>query len=206
MRGEFIVYLLPPFLIISFYLLFHFLVSIHGNKEGYLLGMIGYWLVGCLVPVFLWISETNRKLLLQFRSVNWWQIILLLAPVALAIFFGPFKQRIGEATVLIIILSLPYAFINAFCEECLWRGLFFVHHQGNYFHAVVVPSVWFGIWHYVPLSVQPASVGNLYFILSATGLGLCWATLTYYTRSVFWSILSHTLVDFTGIGLLHYFR
>jgi membrane protease YdiL (CAAX protease family) len=111
----------------------------------------------------------------------------------------------NEATMLIIILSLPYAFINAFCEEFLWRGLFFAHHQGNFFHAAIVPSIWFGTWHYVPLSVQPASVGSFYFIISAIGLGLCWSTVTYFTRLVFWGIISHTLVDFSGIGMLYYF-
>jgi membrane protease YdiL (CAAX protease family) len=176
-----------------------------GNKEGYLLGMIVYWLFGCLAPAFLWISKTNRKLLLQFRRINWWLLVLLLIPVGLAFLFGPFRQRIHEATMLMIILSLPYAFANAFSEEFLWRGLFFVHHQRNFFHAAIVPAIWFGIWHYVPLSVQPASIGNFYFILSAIGLGLCWSTVTFYTRSIFWSILSHTLVDLSGIGMLYYF-
>jgi hypothetical protein len=150
-------------------------------------------------------SKRSRQLLLQIKRMNWWQALLLIIPVALAFFFGPFKQRVYEATTWIIILSLPYAFVNAFCEEFLWRGLFFAHHQGNFFHAVIVPSVWFGIWHYVPLSVRPASIGNLYFILSAIGLGLCWGIVTYYTRSVFWNIISHTLLDWTGMGILFYF-
>jgi membrane protease YdiL (CAAX protease family) len=204
-QKDFIIYLFPPGLIIACYLVFHFFATLSDNKQGFLLGMIFYWLAGCVVPVFLWISKANRKLLLRIKKVNWWQFVLLLLPVILAFLFGPFKQRMGEATTLIIMLSLPYAFINAFCEEFMWRGLFFAHHQGNYFHAVIVPTIWFGIWHYVPLSVQPASVGNLYFILSAIGLGLCWSTVTYYTRSVFWSIVSHTLVDFSGIGMLYYF-
>jgi membrane protease YdiL (CAAX protease family) len=204
-QKDFIIYLFPPGLIITCYLAFHFFTTLADSKQGYLLGMIFYWLVGCLVPACLWISKTNRKLLLRIKKVNWWQFVLLVLPVALAFLFGPFKQRIGEATNLIIMLSLPYAFINAFCEEFLWRGLFFAHHQGNYFHAVIVPTIWFGIWHYVPLSVQSASVGNLYFILSAIGLGLCWATVTFYTRSIFWSIVSHTLVDFSGIGMIYYF-
>lgn len=205
LRGEFIIYLYAPILISGFYLLFHFFMSVSGSKEGYSLGMILYWLIGCLVPVFLWTKKTSRKLLLRVKRISWWQFILLLLPVVVAFSFGPFKQRIHEASCLIIILSLPYAFVNAFCEEFFWRGLFFVHHPGNYFHAVLVPTVWFGIWHYVPLSVQPASVGNLYFILSAIALGLCWATVTYYTHSIFWGIMSHTLVDFSGIGMLYYF-
>jgi hypothetical protein len=204
-RRHFIVYLFPPVLIIANYFAFNFFVTISNLKEGYLSGMIFYWLLFCMVPVFLWIRKPNRKLLLKIKRLNWWQISLLIIPVVLAFWLGPFKSRIGEATPLIIFLSLVYAVINAFCEEFLWRGLYYDHHQANFFYAVIVPSVWFGIWHYAPLSVQPSGFGNFYFILSAIGLGFCWAIVTYYTRSVFWSIISHILVDFSGLGMLYYF-
>ena len=120
-QKEFIIYLLSPELIITSYLAFHFFTTIVDNRQGYLWGMIFYWLIGCSIPIFLWTSKRSRKLLLHIKKINWWQVLLLIVPIALALFFGPFKQRINEATVRIIILSLPYAFINAFCEEFLWR-------------------------------------------------------------------------------------
>jgi len=201
-----ITYLFPPTLIIINYLVFDFFTSLNGDKKGYLAGMVFYWLMWCIIPVFLLISKPNRKLLLKIKRLNWWQVLLLIIPIVLAILYGPFKNRLIEASPLIIILSLLFAFVNAFCEEFLWRGLYFDHHPGNFFYAVIVPSIWFGIWHYVPLSVHPSSFGNFYFMLSAIGLGLCWATITYYTRSVFWSIISHTLVDLAGFGALYFFR
>jgi uncharacterized protein len=199
-------YLFPPLLIIINYLSFQFFVGISGNKQGYLTAMIFYWLVWCIIPFILLVSKNNRKLLLRIRSINWWQTVLLIVPILLAILYGPFKSRVGEVSPLIISLSLIYAIANAFSEELLWRGLYFDHHQGNFFYAVIVPSFWFGIWHYAPLSVQPASAGNFYFILSAMGLGLCWASVTWFTRSVFWSIISHILVDFSGLGALYFFK
>jgi membrane protease YdiL (CAAX protease family) len=204
-RRHFIVYLFPPLLIIVNYFVFSLFISVNGLKEGYLSGMIFYWLVFCIIPVLLWIKKPNRKLLFKIKKLNWWQIILLIIPVGLAFAFGPFKSRIADATPVIIILSLIYAIINAFCEEFLWRGLYFDHHPANFFYAVIVPSFWFGIWHYVPLSVQASNIGNFYFILSAMGLGFCWAAVTYYTRSVFWSFISHVVVDFSGLGILYYF-
>lgn len=205
LQREMITYLFPAALIILFYLLFHFFRVLANDKEAYLVGMIFYWLLGCLLPVFFLVSKSNRKLLLRVKKINGWQIVLLALPVVLALLFGPFRQRIHQATLVMILLSLPYAFVNAFCEEFLWRGLFYAHHQLNFFHAVIAPSIWFGIWHYVPLSIQPASIGNFYFILSAIGLGICWATVTYFTHSIFWSILSHTLVDLSGVGVMYYF-
>lgn len=203
---HFLIYFFPPILVIGNYIFFHFFTEQGGNKEGYLSGMIFYWLLWCLLPVSLLVSKTKRKLLLKIKPINWWQIILLALPVILAFSFGPFKSRIVEATPLIVILSLLYAGVNAFCEEFLWRGLYFDHHEANFFYAVIVPSIWFGVWQYVPLSIRPGNVDNFYFILFATGLGFCWAIVTYYTRSVFWSIVSHALVDFSGLGVLWYFN
>jgi membrane protease YdiL (CAAX protease family) len=201
-----ITYLFPPALIIVNYLVFNFFANLNGDKKGYLAGMIFYWLLWCIIPVFLLISKSNRKLLLKIKRLNWWQALLLIIPIAVAIIYGPFKSRIADATPIFIILSLLFALVNAFCEEFLWRGLFFDHHPSNFFYAVIVPTIWFGIWYYVPLSVHPSSIGNFHFILGAIGLGLCWAIVTYYTRSVFWSIVSHTLVDLTGLGALYFFR
>lgn len=205
LRKEFIVYLLPPVLIIVNYLVFHLLTDINGSKQGYFSGMIFYWIC-CLLAVFLLTSKQNRRLLLKIKKPDWWQAGLFLFPVILAFLFGPFRNRINEASFFIIVLSLLYAAVNAISEEFLWRGLYLDHYQGNFFYAVIVPSIWFGIWHYVPLSFQGSSFGNFYFILSAMGIGFCWALVSWYTRSVFWSIISHTLVDWSGLGALYYFN
>ena len=197
-------YLFAPLMIVVCYMTFHFLSAVTGDKTGYLLGMIFYWLFCCILPTLFWIDKKNRKLLFRVMRPKWWQWVLLIIPVILAIFFGPFRQRMHEATMLVVVLSIPYAAVNAFSEELLWRGMFFVQHQGNFFYAVVVSSIWFAVWHYVPLSIRPAEVGNFNFIISALGLGLCWGTVTYFTRSIFWSIVSHTLVDLTGLGIIFY--
>ncbi len=95
-QKEFIIYLLSPELIITSYLAFHFFTTIVDNRQGYLWGMIFYWLIGCSIPIFLWTSKRSRKLLLHIKKINWWQVLLLIVPIALALFFGPFKQRINE--------------------------------------------------------------------------------------------------------------
>jgi membrane protease YdiL (CAAX protease family) len=119
----FLLYLFPPILIISNYLSFQFFVRVSENKQGYLTAMIFYWLIWCIIPFLLFVSKGNRKLLLKIKRINWWQALLLIVSVLLALFFGPFKSRIGETSPLIISLSFLYAVINAFSEELLWRGL-----------------------------------------------------------------------------------
>ncbi|OQY92937.1 MAG: hypothetical protein B6D37_12650 [Sphingobacteriales bacterium UTBCD1] len=199
-QKKFIVYVFPPVLIIVNYFAFHFFVELFGKNEGYLAGTIFYWLLFCTLPVMIWIGSRNRKLLFKIKRINWWQIILVLLPPVVTFLFGPFKSKISEVNTLIIVSTLDFALVNSCCEEYLWRGLFFNYHQGNFFFAVIVPSIWFAVWHYVPLSIHPAEQGNFYFILTALGMGLCWAIVTFYTRSVFWAVVSHALVNLFVLG------
>ena len=196
-------YLFPPLLIICNYLFFRFIAGVMGDRQGYLAGMIFYWVFWCILPALLFISRSDRKLLLKIKRLSWWQACVLIIPVILALLYRP---SMNGATPLIISLSLVYAIVNAFSEQLFWRGVYFVHHQGNFFYAVIVPSIWFGIWHYAPLSIQPGFSGNFYFILQAIGMGICWGIVTFYTRSIFWSIISHALVGLSSMGALYFFR
>lgn len=206
LRKYFIVYLFPALLVIVNYFVFNFFITAFNIKDGYLSGMLFYWTFFCIIPVLLWINKRNRKILFRIKKINWWQVILILLPVAFSLRLGPFRNNIADATPFIILIGLLYSIVNAFCEEYLWRGLYINHYQANFFYAVIVPSVWFGIWYYVPLSVHPAANGNLYFILSAFGMGLCWGIVSFFTRSVFWAVISHALVDFLGINVLIFFK
>ena len=69
-RRHFIVYLFPPLLIIVNYLVFSLFVSTNGLKEGYLSGMVFYWVVFCIIPILLWIRKPNRKLLFKIKKLN----------------------------------------------------------------------------------------------------------------------------------------
>jgi membrane protease YdiL (CAAX protease family) len=203
-RKEYILWILPPAFIIVNYFVFHALTDILGNKQGFFLGMCFYWFC-CLLATSFLVEKKEIKRLLKITKPDWQQAALLLIPVLAAIFFGPFRERIDEATTVIIFLSLLYAATNAFTEELFWRGIYVNHFKTGFFPAVTAPVIWFGIWHYVPLSFHEATVSNFYFVLSAIGLGLCWGIIAYYTKSVFWSFISHLLVDWSGIGALYYF-
>jgi hypothetical protein len=37
-------------------------------------------------------------------------------------------------------------------------------------------------------------------------LGLCWGWIAYHTGSIRWTVVSHVLLDFAGLGALVYFR
>jgi membrane protease YdiL (CAAX protease family) len=201
-RREFIYYLFPPVLIAANYFTFRTLSEILGKQNGYLFAMIIYWICWCLLPVFLFTTKRSRQLLLRINKPKGVQWVLLILPPLLAFIFGPFIQRISQASASILFLSLIYAVVNAFSEEFLWRGLFYSWYPANYLKAAIIPSFWFGIWHYAPLGIMGSTGGNFSFILAAIGLGLCWSAVTYRSHNIFWNIISHTLVDWSGLGVL----
>ncbi|MBS1919347.1 MAG: CPBP family intramembrane metalloprotease [Bacteroidetes bacterium] len=205
-QKRFTIYIFPPLLIIANYFAFNFFVSLFNKMEGYLSGMIFYWLFFCIIPVLLWVNKRNRKLLFRITKINWWQIILLISPILFAFVISPFRNGVTAAAPSIISFTLLYSLVNAICCEYLWRGLYFSQHQTNIFYAAIVPSVWFGIWQYVPLSIYPASIGNFYFILSMAGMGICWSVVTFYTRSVFWAAISHGLVSMLGFEAVYFLK
>ncbi len=203
-RREFIIYLYPPILIIGAYLLFQWLEKAGADRQGYPLGMTLYWLLGCIIPFLLWTGRPARVELLRFGRLRGWMVPLLLIPIIITFFTGPFTTGPAGSAAPVIVLSVFYSLVNACSEELLWRTVYFDHHRGHFFHAVIVPSIWYGTWYYVPLSVQNGQTGNLIIILAATASGFCWATVTYYTKSVYWSLVSHLLTSITGLGIYYF--
>ncbi len=204
LRREFIIFIYPPVLIVAGYFTFDILAGIWGNQQGFIAGMAAYWLIGCLLPAAAWISRRHRKLLLQFKKLTAWQWLLLLLPAALVLIFVPLTSGPGNAKAAILLLTFVLSLLHAFSEELFWRGLYYDHHQGNLFYATIVPSIWYGIWHYVPLSVMPVELPNFYFIVIATGLGFFRALITWQSHSVAWNIIVHALLTWLGAGILSY--
>ncbi|HVZ56819.1 MAG TPA: CPBP family glutamic-type intramembrane protease [Chitinophagaceae bacterium] len=199
-RRGFVQFLFPPLLIILNYVTFHFFVRLTAAADAFLAGLAVYWIFWCLLPVRGWISGPNRKRLGRWVRPAWWQILLVAAPVALSIGGGPLGTP-GLPAIAGWVWAAPLVLVaTTWSEEWFWRGLYFDHHQGNFFYAVLVPAVWYGVWQYVPLSVYPQEGGNFYYIARTVLAAGCWGALTYSTRSVGWALVSHLAA---GLGSMY---
>ena len=63
----------------------------------------------------------------------------------------------------------------------------------NIFFRIVWPSVWFGLWHYVPGSVNPDPGHVTGLIIGALFLGFYSSFLAWKTDSLWWSVLTHVV-------------
>lgn len=198
--------LLPVLLIVSTYFAFQFFVGAFGLKPGYLAGFLFYWIFWCfIIPLILvgpgGIAGLFKKP--EKTGLGWLNIVLLIIPCALAIFGGPFFGRLPKTDLVIVLLSLAIAVVNAFGEEVLWRGVFCQYFKRPPM-GLLFPLIGFALWHVSPNSVNPSSFGIPMFVLFSGILGVFWGIVAYRTKSLRWTLVSHIIVDFSGFGALFY--
>jgi len=185
---------IPPLLIFTVFLVFRFASSKLGKEKGYLVGFCFYWFFWCLLIPWLLMGKGFTSLLTDraplFSPANWpaallWIIVTLVTLVMYA-------KSFIKAPLTLILLAIPLATLNGFCEEILWRGLFVRAFPGNPWLGVLYPAIGFALWHLAPQSVFPAE-NKLAFILSTFFLGLAYGFIAYSTGSAFWAAISHSL-------------
>ena len=74
------------------------------------------------------------------------------------------------------------------------------------FTSVYLAYRGFALWHLAPLSVRPSTMpgGAGGFIAGALLLGLGWGWVAWRTGSIRWTVVSHILLDLSGLGALKY--
>ena len=210
-KRQIILLFMPWILLATTYFAFISFEKIMGDKLGYLLAFVFYWIFWCfLFPLMFTgrkrIKEMFSKVGLQAGKLKILAVILLLLPPVLAL-STVFAVKIPTATVLIVLGSFAIALINGTAEELLWRGVYVREFSGKLFMGYLYPAFGFAIWHLAPQAVHPISMpgGVLAFIFGAFFVGACWGWVAWKTNSIRLSIFSHVLTDFLGLGATIYF-
>jgi membrane protease YdiL (CAAX protease family) len=199
--------LLPVLLTISCMIIFQLAAEQFGVKLGYLAGFLFYWLFWCLlVPVVL-VGRTRIVQFIRPSPVFDHKIILCLSSLLIFVYAYAFPAAIKKANGLIIILSFVLAAINETVEEVLWRAVYLQTFKSTW-RSVGYSSLGFAVWHYAPQTIvankNPGGVHS--FVAFAFILGLCFSYAAFRQRSIFWTIIAHTLLDFAGLGAIFYFK
>jgi membrane protease YdiL (CAAX protease family) len=190
--------ILPFILIPSAAFVFTALAKWLGKEKGYLLGFLFYWTVWCLlVPLLLLGAQGFPSIFLDVTPLlsrpNWlvaalWAFITLITILM-------YSKDFLRAPLTLILIAIPAATINGFCEEILWRGLYVKTFPENIWMAILFPAIGFALWHLAPQQIF--SEGNKFvFILSTFFLGLAYGFIAYHTGSVKWTVISH---GFNGV-------
>jgi membrane protease YdiL (CAAX protease family) len=171
-------------------------VSIENDRIAWYFGLATYWLVwGLCFPVVM-LGIDNIKELIKAKKPTKKVLLLLSIPIIGAIVakLVPGMGSYEKESILIGFLLVSSAFGNGFFEELLWRGVYFKLFPTNIFYRMIWPAIFFGLWHYIPVSINNDELSGLIgMIVGPMMMGLYLAYLTKKTNTLWWAIVAHTI-------------
>lgn len=192
-----IAFIIPPLLIVFMYPIFNLLAGVLANDRiAWYLGLFTYWLIrGFMFPLVM-IRKKEMIALIKPQRLT----MKILLPMSV-IFVGALATTLfvpgieyEKQSVWIYILLLSTCFGNGFFEELLWRGVYYKLFPNSIFYRMIWPSIWFGIWHYVPVSINNSELSGLIgMITGSIMMGLVLSYMIKKTNTLWWSILAHTI-------------
>jgi membrane protease YdiL (CAAX protease family) len=189
----------PPILIGMMYPIFQWLSGAFGKTIGWYLGLVVYWILwGAVFPLLI-IGKESIMSLIRPQKPAIKPIVLVLLMLLLA---GLFRYLSGtdyqKPTTWVFLLLISTNLGNGFFEELLWRGVYMELFPDSIFLGIVWPTIWFALWHYIPVSVS--SDGNVVGMIIGSGLmGFYLSFLAKKTGTIWWNILAHAIGGFIMI-------
>jgi len=195
-RGT-IAFIIPPILIAIMYPIFNSLAGVLANDTiVWYLGLLNYWLIwGLVLPVILIGKKDMIALIRPQRpkiKILLPMSVILLGALAAKLFVPGMEYE--KQNVWILILLLSTCFGNGFFEELLWRGVYYKLFPASIFYRMIWPSIWFGIWHFVPVSIHNNQLtGLIGMIAGPIMMGLVLSYMTKKANTLWWAIVAHTV-------------
>ncbi|MFQ5868250.1 MAG: type II CAAX prenyl endopeptidase Rce1 family protein [bacterium] len=205
-KKEITLLLAPILLFGSTLIIFQVFAFIFGAKLGHFLGFVFYWVIWCILFSILIVGVKGIPSLFKgeespFTKKNIAFFILAYSP-AVTTLITTFIPEIATTSFLAIISSLGLAIGMGILEEVLWRGLYIKMFPDNLVKGIIYPSIGFTIWHLSPLLVIPTTSpgGNLALLPGVFFIGICFALVTWRTKSITWAVIAHFLLNFFALG------
>jgi membrane protease YdiL (CAAX protease family) len=181
-------------------------------EGGYFGGFVFYWIFWCLL-LPMWVlgprrlPDLFRARVAPSRRPNRSDLLLLAVPPAVGYSLA-FPRALAQANKKIMLASASQGLVNASAEELLWRGTYQAVFPKSLALGYLYPSLGFAVWHYAPQVVFPSRYpgGATAFVASAGLFGLLWGCMAYRDDSIRRSVISHVLLDFSGLGARIYFE
>jgi membrane protease YdiL (CAAX protease family) len=196
-KKRIIAILTPPILIAFMYPIFKFLAgALENDRIAWYLGLATYWLIwGAAFPLLM-IGFQNVKELIRpqkiYRKV--WLLFAIPLVGAIGAKLVPGMGAYEKKSIFITILLVSSTFGNGFFEELLWRGVYTKLFPTNLFFRMIWPGIWFGLWHYIPVSIHNGELtGLIGMMIGPMMMGLYFSYLTKKTNTLWWAMIAHTV-------------
>lgn len=205
---EFALWLTPPFALLTSFAVLQAAQLALGHRAGFAVGFLFYWIVWCLLVPFAVLGRAEFRDLFRrsARALRLRHAVLLMLPAVVG-FSSIFPLLMWIGSSKLFVAAAAIAIVNGTCEEVLWRGAYLKVFGNRLWGGLLYPAIGFGLWHVAPLLAHWSwSPGRaLWLAASATLVGLAYGFVARHYRSIRWTIFSHVLMNFAGLGALAYF-
>ena len=165
--------------------------------------LVLYWCLSLLF-IHIGINISNIKGFFQkpSGSIGWLFLAIIIGFIPIVSFINYFHLLNSPFIITIVILL---AIINPFFEEIFWRGFVlkftFSSKKISFIYSVVLFTV-----NHIALAMTSLAVRSIYTFLSIIIMAIVWSVIRTKTKSIWWCILSHSLVNLfslSALGLLN---
>jgi membrane protease YdiL (CAAX protease family) len=185
----------PILVLVTMCPIFNFLsVQFHDNwRISWILGLMIYWIIWGIGYPLLTIGIRSITSIIKPQKPSIILILLVLFPLIMTTVFKfiPGSIRYDKPDMFILTILIFSAFGNGFCEEIYWRGVFMKLFPKSLLFRIIWPSIFFGLWHYIPGSLNPESSHVIGLMIGAIFLGFYSSLIAWKTDTIWWSILIH---------------
>jgi membrane protease YdiL (CAAX protease family) len=164
--------------------------------------IFGKWV---FIPVFVIYWGLLFIIVIMFAGVscikNWLQkpvgkiSFFILSVVVGFIPFSIFITNLHIITLPLLLLSIPFVLLNPFFEQLYWRGFILDYTFSSKVLSSIYSSILFILNHLFVCGVFSYGNRNIFLVGSLAVMSTVWCIVRIKTKSLWWCIISHILVD-----------
>ncbi len=158
-----------------------------------------YWAITLAFSLFIGKIDLKRLFARPSGSIIWPILALLVGLIPLPIFLLNLKVLHPVGLVLALI---AFALINPFFEEIFWRGfLLEALPFGRKWIRAAYSIAFYILLHPLTLGIFSPANRNYMTLISLAVMGTVWSAVSYKSKSLWWCVASHLLVDFFNLSV-----
>ena len=162
------------------------------GKWVFIPAFIVYWGLSFVITVSVaGISSIKNWFQKPAGTVGW----LILSLITGFIPFSMFLSNLHVITFPLMLLSITFALINPFFEQLYWKGFLLDYTFHSKAGSSIYSSIFFIIGHLCIWGVFSYGNRNFFLVGSLAIMNAVWCVVRIKTKSLWWCIISHILVD-----------
>ena len=157
-----------------------------------------YWGLSFIVTFKMAGSDIKKWLQKPAGKLGW----LVLSVIAGLIPLQILLTHLHVITLPLLLLTIPFVVLNPFFEELFWRGIVIDYAFPSKTLSSLYSSVLFIASHLLIWGVFSYGNRNYYLVGSLAVMSAVWCIVRIKTKSLWWCIMSHFLVDICNLMVL----